>query len=139
MRKDNEKTTSDQNERGAFLRSHECQGLRVDVLKLRIPIDMLSTFSCLVVGLQAVAHVAQKIADNGRRRCMPFLRQVLYKIAQAAARPQQQLRQITRVAGSTSALRSAKKLGSCTDLLFRTPPSLANTSRRGRCLVANIA
>ena len=34
-----------------FIRSNERHGLRVDVLKLRIPIDMLPTFSYFIVAL----------------------------------------------------------------------------------------
>src|ERR1700740_3603381 len=51
---------------GRFVRRKERRGLRVDVLKLRVAIDVLAAFSSLVVRLQAVAHAAQKVADNRR-------------------------------------------------------------------------
>src|SRR6478736_6296466 len=47
-----------------FVRRQERRRLRVDVLKLRVAIDVLAAFSCLVVRLQAGAHAAQKLADN---------------------------------------------------------------------------
>ena len=44
---------------------------------LRVAIDVLAAFSCLVVRLQAVAHAAQKLADNRRANLMTLLRQLL--------------------------------------------------------------
>src|SRR6478752_2397775 len=56
-----------------FVRRQERRRLRVDVLKLRVAIDVLAAFSCLVVRLQAVAHAAQKLADNRRANLMTLL------------------------------------------------------------------
>jgi hypothetical protein len=42
-------------------------------LKLRIAIDVLAAFSCLVVRLQAVAHAVQKVADNCRANLMTLV------------------------------------------------------------------
>src|SRR6266566_1373350 len=51
--------------------------------------DVLVSFARLAVGLQAIAHAAQKIANDGWRDIVPLLRQLAHKVAQAAARPQQ--------------------------------------------------
>src|SRR6201982_899283 len=74
-----------------FVRRQERRGLRVDILKLRVAIDVLAAFSCLVVRLQAVAHAAQKVADNRRANLMTLLRQLGHEVTQAAGRPQQWL------------------------------------------------
>ena len=66
----------------------ESLGLRIDVLKLRVPVDVLSSFSRLAVRLQAVAHIAQEVADNGGTNLVASLRQPLRKVTQAAAGPQ---------------------------------------------------
>src|ERR1700746_3740435 len=79
---------------GRFVRRQERRRLRVDVLKLRVAIDVLATFSCLVVRLQAVAHAAQKLADNRRANLMTLLRQLGHEVTQAAGRPQQWLHRI---------------------------------------------
>ena len=77
-----------------FVRSQKRLGLRVDVLKLGVTIDVLVAFSCLAVGLQAVAHTAQKIADNRRANRVPCLRQLVREVTQAAGRPQQWLHRV---------------------------------------------
>src|ERR1700751_731020 len=69
-----------------FVRRQERRRLRVDVLKLRVAIDVLAAFSCLVVRLQAVAHAAQKLADNRRANLMTLLRQLGHEVTQAPGR-----------------------------------------------------
>ena len=69
-------------------------GLRVDVVKLGIAIDVLVAFSSLAVRLQAIAHAAQQIADHGWANLMPFLPQLLHETTQAAGCPQQRLHRI---------------------------------------------
>jgi hypothetical protein len=69
-------------------------GLRIDVVKLHVAIDVLAAFSRLAVGLQAVAHVAQKIPDHRRANLVPLLRQLLRQVTQAASGPQQRLGRI---------------------------------------------
>jgi uncharacterized membrane protein YadS len=63
-----------------LIRSQERLGLRIDVLKLGVAIDVIGAFPRLAVGLQAIAHAAQKIADHRGANLMPFLRQLLCKI-----------------------------------------------------------
>src|SRR5262249_8155429 len=46
-------------------------GLRINVLKLRVAIDVLAAFSGLAVGLQAIAHSAQKSANNRKANLVP--------------------------------------------------------------------
>src|ERR1700730_6579667 len=77
------------NRNDRFIRRQERLGLRIDVLKLGVAIDVLVSFARLAVGLQAIAHAAQKVANDGWRDIMPLLRQLAHKVAQAAARPQQ--------------------------------------------------
>ena len=58
--------------------------LRVDVSKLCITIDVLGTFSRLAVRLQAIAHVAQKLADDRRGDLVALGGQRVYQITQTA-------------------------------------------------------
>jgi len=69
-----------------LVRGQERLGLRVDVLELRIAIDVFAAFARLAV--RTVAHVAQEIANDRRTNLVPPLRQLLYKITQATTRPQ---------------------------------------------------
>jgi len=70
-------------------RRQELQGLRVDVLELRVAIDVLAAFPRLAVGLQTVAQVMQQLADNRRANPVSATPQRRGQMAQAAARPQQ--------------------------------------------------
>ena len=99
--------------------------LRVDVFKLRVAIDVLAAFSRLAVGLQAVAHVAQKLADDRRTNLVPLLRQLLHKIAQAAGRPQQRPHRIAPRRRLDQALQIGfSSVGSCSVLRLRPAPGL---------------
>src|SRR5579862_1562965 len=53
------------NRNDRFLRSKERLLLPIDLLKLGVAIDVLVSFARLAVGLQAIAHAAQKIAYKG--------------------------------------------------------------------------
>ena len=72
-----------------LLRRQERLGLLVDVVKLRVAIDVLAAFPCLAVRLQAVAEPAQKIADNRGADFVPLPGKLSGKRTQASARPQQ--------------------------------------------------
>src|SRR2546425_122697 len=52
------------NRNDRFIRNQERLGLRIDVLKLGVTIDVLVSFARFAVGLQAITHAAQKLADN---------------------------------------------------------------------------
>ena len=72
-----------------FVRRQQGHGLRVDVAKLRVAIDVIGSFTRLAVGLQAIGQAAQKIADHCGAHLVPLVRQLLHQITQAAAGPQQ--------------------------------------------------
>ena len=122
-----------------FVRRQERRGLRVDVLKLRVAIDVLAAFSCLVVRLQAVAHAAQKVADNRRANLMTLLRQLGHEVTQAAGCPQQRLRRIAPRRGLDKALEIDRKSGILGYQFFFTSSALiADTAGWSRNIVANI-
>ena len=107
-----------------LVRRQERRGLRVDVLKLRVAIDVLAAFSCLAVGLQAVAHAAQKIADNRRANLVTLLRQLLHQVTQAAGRPQQRLHRIAPRHRLDQALEIDHEGRILRDFVLRPPPGL---------------
>ena len=121
-----------------FVRSQERLGLRVDVLKLGVAIDVLAAFSRLAVRLQAIAHVAQKIADNRRANLVPFLRQRLHEVTQAAGRPQQRLHRVAPRHRLDQALEIDHKGGILGCLPLAAAALLADPSGRSRNLVANV-
>jgi hypothetical protein len=55
---------------------------------------VLGTFSRLAVRLQAIAHVAQKLADDRRGDLVALGGQRVYQITQTARCPQQRLHRI---------------------------------------------
>src|ERR1019366_5396594 len=68
-----------------LVRRQKRLGLGIDVIKLRVAIDVLAAFSCLAVRLQAIAHAAQKVADDRRAGRMPFVRQLVREINREAS------------------------------------------------------
>src|SRR5262252_5083372 len=115
-----------------FIRSQECLGLRVDVLKLGVAIDVLVAFSCLAVRLQAIAHAAQKIANDRRANLVSFLRQLLDEATQAAGCPQQRLCRIAPRRGLDQTLEIDRKSWILRCLLLASSALLADTSGRSR-------
>src|SRR6201997_2517824 len=112
--------------------------LRVDVLKLRVAIDVLAAFSCLVVRLQAVAHAAQKLADNRRANLMPLLRQLGHEVTQAAGRPQQWLHRIAPRSRFDQGLEIGREGWIPGRLLLASAARLTDASSRDRHIVANV-
>jgi hypothetical protein len=121
-----------------FVRSQECLGLRVDVLKLGVAIDVLVAFSCLAVRLQAIAHAAQKIADHRRANLVPSLRQLPDEVTQATGCPQQRLGRIAPRRGLDQPLEIDRKSWILKCLLLTSSAPLADTSGRSRNVVTNI-
>src|ERR1700741_3061727 len=121
-----------------FVRRQERRRLRVDVLKLRVAIDVLAAFSCLVVRLQAVAHAAQKLADNRRANLMTLLRQLGHEVTQAAGRPQQWLHRIAPRHRFDQALEIGREGWIPGRLLLAPAARLTDTSSRNRHVVANV-
>src|SRR5215470_12876835 len=72
-----------------LISAEEVDRLVVDVTKLCVAIDVPTAFSRLAVCLQAVVHLAQQIAHNGRTDLVTLLCQLPDEITQAPARPQQ--------------------------------------------------
>ncbi len=122
-----------------FVRGQVRLGLRVDVLKLPVAVDVLVAFSCLAVRLQAIAHATKKIADNRRANLVPLLRKRIHEVTQAACRPQQRLHRVAPRHRLDQALEIAHK--GCILGCFRLAPTPgpADTSRRSRHLVSNVA
>lgn len=118
-----------------FVRRQDRRGLRVDVLKLRVAIDVLAAFSCLVVRLQAVAHAAQKLADNRRANLMTFLRQLGHEVT---GRPQQWLHRIAPRHRFDQALEIGREGWIPGRLLLVPAARLTDTSSRNRHVVANV-
>ena len=111
----------DRDDRLAVCQKH-C-GLFVDVFKLRIPIHMLVAFAGLAVGLQAIAQLAQAIPNH---RMADLVTPCSFSSSRSLRRLSDvhNSRRIgsPRVTGSTSALSSARRVGSSTILDLRPPP-----------------
>jgi hypothetical protein len=126
------------NRNDGFVRRQKCLGLRIDVMKLPVAIDVLAAFSCLAVRLQAIAGAAQKVADNRRADLVPLVRQFVREITQAAGRPQQRLHRIAPRRGFDEVLEIGDKGRILRCLLLAPTAFLADPSSRRRNVVANI-
>ena len=67
---------------------------------------------------------AQKIANNRRTNLVPVLRQAVYEITQAAARPQQWPHRVAPRHRLDQTLKIGHKRGSCIAFFLRPPPFL---------------
>src|SRR5450631_2383800 len=114
-----------------FVRRQERLGLCIDVMKLPVAIGVLAAFSCLAVRLQAIAHAAQKVADDRRAGHLPFVRQLVREITQAAGRPQQRLHRIAPRHGLDQPLEIGDKSWILRCLLLAATTLLADPSSRG--------
>src|SRR6201984_3922295 len=103
---------------------------------MRGEIDVLAAFPCLVVRLQAVAHAAQKVADNRRANLMPLLRQLGHEVTQAAGRPQQWLHRIAPRSRFDQALEIGPEGWSPGRLLLASAARLTDAASRGRHIVS---
>src|SRR5215472_615798 len=122
-----------------IIRGQEGLGLRINVLKLRVAIDVLAAFSGLAVGLQAIAHVAQKIANNSRANLMSLLRQLLHQITQAARGPQQRLHRAPSRCGQDQTFEIVQKSWILERLLLPPTAALADTSGRRHHMIAKVS
>src|SRR5580704_300537 len=126
------------NRNDRLIGSQERLGLPIDVLKLGVAVEMLASCARLAVGLQAIAHAAQKIADNRRRDVVPLVRQRYHEVTQAAARPQQGPHRVASRGRRNQALEIDHE-GRILDGLPLAPAALlADSPRRSRYLVANV-
>ena len=126
------------NRNDRFVRRQKCFGLRIDVMKLRVAIDVLAAFSCLAVRLQAIAHAAQKVTDDRRADLVSLVRQLVREITQAAGHPQQRLHRIAARHGLDQPLEVDHKSWILNRLLLASTARLADASARNRRLVTNV-
>src|SRR6516162_6075026 len=101
-----------------IIRGQEGLGLRINVLKLRVAIDVLAAF------------FAQKIANNSRANLMSLLRQLLHQITQAARGPQQRLHRVPSRCGRDQTFEIVQKSWILERLLLPPTAALADTSGR---------
>ncbi len=126
------------NRNDRFVRRQKRLGLRIDVMKLRVAIDVLAAFSCLAVRLQAIADAAQKVTDHRRADLVSLVRQLVREITQAAGRPQQRLHRIAPRHRLDQPLEVDHKSWILNRLLLAPTALLADTSGRNRRLVTNV-
>jgi len=74
-----------------LVRGQEPLGLVVDIVELRVTIDVSTAFFDFAVGLKTVAQSVQKLAHHRGRDLVSFLSQRAYELTQAQRRPQQRL------------------------------------------------
>ena len=126
------------NRNDRLLRCQEPHGLPIDVMKLSVAVNVLASFAGLAVGLQTVAHVAQKIADHRGANLVPSVRKLLRQVAQAAARPQQRLHGVAPCRRLDQAVEIGHKGGILHRLLLATAARLAGPSQWRRYLASNV-
>ena len=68
------------NRNDRFLRGQKRHGLRIDVLKLGVAIDVLASFPRLAVGLQAIAHACSRSPTRVGQLCAPVFASSLARL-----------------------------------------------------------
>ncbi len=120
------------------MRSQKRHGLRVDVLKLRVAIDVPAAFPYLAVRLQAITHCLQKLADKRVASLVPLPCKRPGEVTQAAARPQQGLHRIAPRRRFDQSLQIGHKRPILRRVALAPGAWLANPSGRSRDLVREV-
>ena len=121
-----------------LISAEEVDRLVVDVTKLCVAIDVPTAFSRLAVCLQAVVHLAQQIAHNGRTDLVTLLCQLPDEITQAPARPQQRSHRIAACRRLNQSLEILQQSGIFRRFLLASTTGSADTPGCRGHIIVNI-